>query len=171
MKTLRILAAIWLCFGCRAPARSETKPHASRSATAIAEQPNPSNALDEQDRRRPVPLLPLMAQHQKQNMREHLEAVEEVVAAAGVGDFVKVAAAARRMGYSEAMGRMCEHMGAFAPGFTEQALAFHHSADEIAAAATKQDSAAVLVALSQTLRACTSCHRNYKQRLVARLPE
>lgn len=171
MKILRILAAIGLCIGCRAANSGETKPQPSSSATAMPEPQRPSDALDEQDRRRPVPLLPLMAQHQKQNMREHLEAVEEVVAAAGVGDFGKVAAAAKRMGYSEAMGRMCEHMGAFAPGFTEQALAFHHSADEIAAAAAKQDSAAVLVALSQTLRACTSCHRTYKQRLVARLPE
>jgi cytochrome c556 len=62
-------------------------------------------------------------------------------------------------------------MGAGAPGFTEQALAFHHTADEIVAAAAKQDESAVFAALSKTLRACTTCHSTYKQRLVPSLPE
>jgi cytochrome c556 len=127
--------------------------------------------LDELDARRPVPLLPMMAQHQRANMRDHLEAVQEVVAAIADSDFQKVATAAKRMGFSEAMGRMCEHMGAGAPGFTEQALRFHHTADEIAVAATKQDDKAVLTALSKTLRTCTSCHATYKQHLVASLPQ
>ena len=131
----------------------------------------PGEKLDELDSRRPVPLLPMMAQHQKQNMREHLEVVRDVVAAAATKDFVKVATAAKRMGFSETMGQMCEHMGAAAPGFTEQALAFHHTADEIVSAATQQDSAAVLSALSKTLSACTSCHATFKQKVVATLPE
>jgi cytochrome c556 len=111
-----------------------------------------------------------MAQHQKQNMRDHLEAVHDVVAAAALSDFQKVAVAAKRLGFSETTGRMCEHMGAAAPGFTEQALSFHHSADEIAVAAEKRDGAAVLAALSRTLSACTNCHATYKQQLVASLP-
>jgi hypothetical protein len=106
-----------------------------------------AETLEKLDQRRPVPLLPMMAQHQKENMREHLEAVQEVVAAAAVSDFDKAAAAAKRMGFSETMGRMCEHMGAGAPGFTEQALAFHHMADEIVTAAGKQDGPALLGAL------------------------
>jgi hypothetical protein len=113
----------------------------------------------------------MMAEHQKENMREHLEAVQEVVAAAAVNDFDKVAVAARRMGFSETMGRRCEQMGAAAPGFTDQALAFHHTADQIALAAMKQDGPAVLAALSKTLRACTSCHAVFKQQPVATLPE
>jgi hypothetical protein len=127
--------------------------------------------LDKLDGRRPVPLLPMMAQHQKQNMREHLEAVQEVVAAAAVSDFNQVALAAKRLGFSETMGRMCEHMGAGAPGFTEQALAFHHTADEIASAARRQDGPAVLAALSKTLTACSSCHATFKQQPVSNLPE
>jgi DNA-binding MarR family transcriptional regulator len=38
-------------------------------------------ALDRMDTRAPVPLLPMMANHQKQNMRDHLVAVQEIVAA------------------------------------------------------------------------------------------
>jgi cytochrome c556 len=171
MKTPSLVVAVALCLGCRGGAEIQPKPETSAKAPASLALPSASDALDRLDRRRPVPLLPHMAQHQKENMREHLEAVQEVVAAAAVSDFEKVATAAQRMGYSEAMGRMCEHMGAAAPGFTEQALAFHHTADEITAAATKRDSAAVLAALSKTLQACTSCHARYKQQLVASLPE
>jgi hypothetical protein len=39
-----------------------------------------------------------------------------------------VAVAAARTGCSEAMGQMCEHMGAAAPGFTAMALDLHHTA-------------------------------------------
>ena len=170
MKSLQALAVISICIGCRSPAdTAKAQPSAHAAASAIT--PSPHDALDKLDQRRPVPLLPMMAQHQKQNMREHLEAVQEMVAAAAVSDFEKVAVAAKRMGFSESMGRMCEHMGAAAPGFTEQAWGFHHTADEIGQAAKRQDSAAVLAALSKTLQACTSCHTTYKQQLVASLPE
>jgi cytochrome c556 len=171
MKTPSFLVVMALCVGCRGSAEGERKPQASARLPVSAASASANKTLDELDQRRPVPLLPMMAQHQKQNMREHLEAVQEVVAAAAVNDFGKVAGAAKRMGFSESMGRMCEHMGAAAPGFTEQALAFHHTADEISVAAKSQDGAAVLAALSKTLQACTRCHATYKQQLVASLPE
>ena len=87
------------------------------------------------DTRVAVPLLPMMANHQKQNMRDHLLAVQEIILAAGRQDFAGVEKAASRIGYSPQMGQMCTHMGAGATGFTEQALAFHHTADAIGAAA------------------------------------
>jgi hypothetical protein len=170
MKRLSFLVAISLYLGCRAPSGPDVTPEASAHPTTFSPS-NASEALDNLDRRRPVPLLPMMAQHQKQNMREHLEAVQEIVAAVAAGDFDGAGVSAKRMGYSETMGRMCEHMGAGAPGFSEQAVAFHHTADEIVAAAAKQDGPAVLAALSKTLRACTTCHATYKQRLVPTLPE
>lgn len=136
---------------------------------ASAAHPSPVEELDRLDRRKPLPLLPMMANHQKQNMREHLEVVQEIVAAMATRDFHRVAQSARRMGYSETMGRMCEHMGAAAPGFSDQAVAFHHSADRIAEAAKRQDSEAVLSALGETLAMCTGCHATYKQKLVDKL--
>jgi hypothetical protein len=170
MKSPSFVVAISLCLGCRATSGRDVRPEASAHPTTSSPS-GASEALDKLDRRRPVPLLPMMAQHQKQNMREHLEAVQQVVAAVAAGDFDRVAVSAKRMGYSETMGRMCEHMGAGAPGFSEQALAFHHAADEIVGAAAKQDGPAVLAALSKTLGACTTCHSTYKQRLVESLPE
>jgi hypothetical protein len=171
MKTLSFVVAIWFCLACRAAPHGEARPAASTAPAALSRPPSAREELDRLDERRPVPLLPMMAQHQKENMREHLEAVQGVVAAAAVSDFDQIVVAARRMGFSETMGRMCEHMGAAAPGFTERALSFHHTADEIAVAATKRDGAAVLAALSLTLKACTSCHATYKQQLVSNLSD
>jgi hypothetical protein len=122
--------------------------------------------LDAMDARTPVPLLPMMANHQKQNMRDHLLVVQEIVAAVSAKDFEAVQTSARRIGYSEQMGQMCEHMGAGAQGFTELALKFHHTADKIGEAAQKRDSEGVLNALSETLATCASCHQTFKQQVV-----
>jgi hypothetical protein len=118
------------------------------------------------DTRTPVPLLPMMANHQKQNMRDHLVAIQEVVAALASDDYAAVEKAAGRIGFSEQMGQMCTHMGAGAPGFTDQALDFHHTADRIASAARERDQKQVLSELSATLRTCTSCHAGWKQQVV-----
>jgi hypothetical protein len=121
------------------------------------------------DERTPVPLLPVMALHQKQNMREHLNAVQGIVAAAAQGDFAKIEESALRIGYSEQMGRMCKHMGAGAPEFTDRALAFHHAADKVVAAARARDMTSVLAELGATLGTCTGCHASFKQHVVSDL--
>lgn len=157
--------------GCQA-ARDEARPAPPPSASAAARSTLPAAhaELDALDARTPVPLLPLMALHQKQNMQDHLLAVQEIVSAVAAENFEGVAAAARRIGHSPQMERMCHHMGASAPGFTERALAFHHTADGIGAAALARDERGVLSALAETLRACTGCHATYKQQLVAERP-
>jgi len=147
----------FLWAGCQKTA--PIKPPGERPAT-------PSSALDQLDTRVPVPLLPMMANHQKQNMRDHLEAVQAIVLALATDDFAAVEQATKRIGYSEAMGQMCQHMGAGAPGFTEQALKFHHTADTIAVAARKGSRAGVLDALAATLQTCAACHATFKQKVV-----
>jgi hypothetical protein len=135
----------------------------------MAKPDEPSTAqksLDHIDGRVAVPLLPMMANHQKQNMRDHLLAVQEVIVASSTGDFPAIEKAAARLGYSEQMGQMCTHMGAGAPGFTEQALAFHHTADTIGDAARRRDRAAVIEALGSTLQTCTGCHATFRQTVV-----
>jgi hypothetical protein len=127
---------------------------------------DPQQALDTLDTRRPVPLLPMMADHQKQNMREHLSVVQEIVAGVVADDLAAVERAAGRIGYSAQMNQMCTQMGAGAPGFTEQALEFHRMADTIADAAKKHDRDGALRALSNTLKTCTACHATWKQQVV-----
>ena len=56
-----------------------------------------------------------------------------------------------------------------APGFTVQALAFHHAADKITDAARYRDLRGVLGELGGTLAICTGCHAGFKQQVVAEL--
>lgn len=164
----RIGLVLAFSFGCQTSAKTE--PVSSRLATvSSAPVVMPTDELDRLDARKPLPLLPMMAHHQKQSMREHLEAVQQVVAAAAGGDFGAVEAAAKRLGSSPAMGQMCQHLGVGAPGFTERALAFHRTADRITEAAAARDLHATLSALGETLAACTACHATYKQQLVTSL--
>lgn len=154
--------------GCQSKSDAPAAP-ASVTAASVSSAAPPlpaQSALDAMDKRTPVPLLPMMANHQKQNMRDHLVAVQEIVVALGTKDFAAIEKSAGRLGYSEQMGQMCSHMGAGAPGFTEQALNFHHTADKIGDAAKKHDSDAVLKALSETLSTCTTCHASFKQQVV-----
>lgn len=169
MKARILAVAAVLVVACQSspsprPAASSA-PAPSVAPAAKAKSPAQST-LDAMDQRKAVPLIPMMAEHQKQNMRDHLLAVQQIIAATAQGDFAGVEKAAGRIGYSEQMGMMCRHMGAGAPGFTEAALKFHHTADGIGAAARKKDANEVMKALAATLETCTGCHKTYKQHVV-----
>ena len=109
---------------------------------------------------------PMMAWHQKQNMQDHLVAIQQITAALAHEDWDAVASAAGRIASSPQRQQQCEHMGSGADGFTARALDFHTRADAIAPAAASQDVQAVLAATSHTLEACTSCHATYRQDVV-----
>jgi len=166
MRVLLLLAAmISFSYGCARTSPPDPQP----SSSSKQNQPSRSAApeiLDQMDRRAPLPLLPMMAHHQKQNMRDHLAAVQEIVAALAMDQFAEVERAAKRLGFSEQMGQMCTHMGAGAPGFSERAIAFHRTADSVAVAARANDKQRVLTELGATLEACTSCHAAWKQQVV-----
>lgn len=127
---------------------------------------DPTMELNQMDKRVPVPLTPHMAHHQKQNMREHLESVQAIVAGLMKQDFKAIEVSATQMGFTPEMGKMCQHMGAGADGFSERAVQFHKTADEIAKFARKKDQAGVFRALNHTLTQCTSCHATYRQQVV-----
>lgn len=118
------------------------------------------------DHRTPVPLQPMMAWHQKQNMMEHLVAIQRITDGLAREDWEEVASASALIESSPQMRQMCQHMGAGAPGFTEMALDFHRRADAIGEAARAQNVAAVLRATSNTLESCTGCHAAFRQEVV-----
>lgn len=144
---LATLVLLWACPAPAAPPAAMPQMHAG-------------------DERQDLPLLAMMADHQKQNMRGHLQAVSDIVAALASEDYAAIEKAAARMGYSPEMGRMCENFGRAAPQFTGQAVAFHHIADRIGAAARDHDHARVIATLADTLGACTACHAKWRQRVV-----
>lgn len=171
MKRRYVLALSTFCVlgGCR----TSTEPSGDASAAIPPQTVEPAAhaktaeaVLASMDARTPVPLLPMMANHQKQNMRDHLVAVQEITAGVAANDFSAIEHGASRIGFSDQMGAMCKHMGAGAAGFTDRALAFHHTADGIREAAKRRDMKVVLVKLNETLTACTSCHATYKQQVV-----
>jgi len=163
--TVAALAAL-LSTACQGKA-SPTQLVADTSVpVASSDACQPTSELNALDPRRPVPLQPMMAWHQKQNMQEHLEAIQRVVDALASEDWEAIGLASTRIESSPQMQQMCEHMGAGAEGFTELALEFHHRADAIGEAARAQDAQAVLRATSKTLQACTSCHSAYRQEVV-----
>jgi hypothetical protein len=147
---------------CGAPAPAESP--------SVEAPPPPAPSLEGElaaiDGRTPVPLLPPMAAHQREQMRDHLVVVQEITAALARDDLDAAAASAARMGTSDSMTAMCTHMGSGAPGFTERALEMHRGADAIAAAAREGDRTGSLRALSETLATCTSCRATYRQELV-----
>jgi hypothetical protein len=155
MKSRLLLAAL-LALSCRTRTPAPVNEAPAFGADALA-------ALDD---RAPVPLEPMMAWHQKQQMQDHLKAVQRIVDGAARGDWEAVAAAGAQIGSSPEMQQTCERMGAGAPGFTELALEFHRRADAIGEAAKTHDTAAVLRATSYALQACTECHGKYRQDVV-----
>lgn len=147
------------------PTPTEAVDQAS-TPLASSDACQPFTELSALDQRRPVPLLPRMAWHQKQNMLEHLVAIERIVDGLAREDWEAVGRASANIESSRRMRRMCNHMGAAAEGFTEQALEFHRRADAIGEAARAQDAQAVLRATSNTLQSCTSCHAQFRQEVV-----
>ena len=131
--------------------------------SAFGDQTDASEPIEN---RRPLPLLQMMADHQKQMMRDHLGAVQEIITALAADDFDTVARAAQRLGYSEQVGKICRRIGAASPDFTREALSFHHTADGIASAARERNGQRVLAELSTTLQSCRACHAQWKQQVV-----
>lgn len=108
----------------------------------------------------------MMAWHQKQNMMQHLVAIQRIVGAVAQEDWAEIASASSLIESSPQMQQMCQHMGAGAEGFTDKALDFHSRADAISEAARAKDGVAVLKATAHTLQACTSCHATFRQEIV-----
>jgi hypothetical protein len=163
----RLIAMFWLgsTIAC-------ARDPGSTPAERLPAQPLPSHAAPTPiaeaalDSRRPLPLLATMAHHQKESMREHLAAVRQIVAALSRDDYDAAESAAELLGSSSQMNQMCNHLGAAAPEFTTQALAFHQTADRIADAARASDKQRVLGELSATLETCVGCHAGWRQEIV-----
>jgi hypothetical protein len=147
-----------------APTAVQEQPQAAVASSGACQ---PMEELAGLDHRTPVPLQPMMAWHQKQNMMEHLVAIQRITDGLAREDWDEVASASALIESSPQMQQMCQHMGAGAQGFTELALDFHRRADAIGVAARAHDGAAVLRATSNTLQSCTGCHAAFRQDVVS----
>lgn len=99
---LRLAALALLVTACEAREPTPTPlASASSSAAAVEAREAPASACAPQeqlaklDPRRPVPLQPMMAWHQKQNMMEHLVAIQRITHALSRDDWDGVAEAGK----------------------------------------------------------------------------
>jgi hypothetical protein len=180
MKHAFSIAMVLVLFGCEEDKVEPTTPAPPAEAVESTDKPSneakaepskpagsdPFAQLAAMDTRKPVPLQPMMAWHQKQNMMEHLVAIQRITAGASKKDWGEIQDAAKLIESSPQMQQMCQHMGAGAEGFTDMALEFHKRADAIAPAAKEKDLEGVLAATAHTLQACTSCHAAFRQVVV-----
>jgi cytochrome c556 len=160
-----LLAVALLIPACQAPT-SDAQDTLVIDATVTA-SPTAQAQLDSMDQRIPVPLQPMMANHMKQMMRGHLEALQAINIALGEENWAGVEQAAALLGSGSEGRQMCKRMGQGAPGFYEMGVSFHTQADAIATAAKAQDTQGVLRATGQTMAICSACHTIYRQEVLS----
>ena len=100
----------------------------------------------------------------KLTMREHLDAIHDIVAALGRQEFEQAAKIAHEeLGFPKHHLAMQREAGAtFPPKYHELAMAHHQAAEDLAKVIPSKDLRAILPQLERTIGACVSCHQAYK---------
>ncbi len=117
---------------------------------------------DSKDTRIQLNAPDMMKEHQKTMMREHLRAVNEIVAGLAANDFELVSQTAhKKLGLTDEMRNMCSMFGN--QEFEKIGLEFHTKADELGDVAKTKDLNKTLLALDTMLKRCNQCHSMFKQ--------
>jgi hypothetical protein len=100
----------------------------------------------------------------KLTMREHLEALQAIVAGLGRQEFEQAAKIAHEeLGFPKHHQAMQREAGATFPSkYHELAMAHHQEAEDLAKVIPSKDLKTILPQLERTIGACVSCHRAYK---------
>ena len=100
-----------------------------------------------------------------QIMREHLEALQAIVSALARGDYKQGSEIAHQeLGFPKHHEAMQREQGAtFPKRYQELAMDHHQKAEELAKAISSKEMKEILPALEQTIKACNTCHRVFKQ--------
>lgn len=116
------------------------------------------------DVRQALNLPPAAQEGLKLTMREHLEALQAIVAALAREDYEKAAAVAHEdLGFPKHHQAMQREQGApFPPRYQELAMAHHQVAEDLAQAIPSRDMKKILPHLDRTMKACVACHQAFK---------
>ena len=122
-----------------------------------------SGAAD-QDTRTKVDMPDMMKTHMLGDMRDHLQALNEIQAALAKGEFDKAADIAEaRIGMSSLIAHDASHMAPFMPkGMQDIGTEMHHAASRFAMTAMEGDLSRSLDALSKVTEQCVACHMSYR---------
>lgn len=117
---------------------------------------------DLMDTRISLNLSPEMKQHQLQNMRSHLEAVQTITGLLAKRKFDQAAQIAHtKLGLTDEMKKMCSMFGN--AKFRRLGLAFHKSGDELGNILSTRNLNKSLQALNVTMSYCVQCHATFRQ--------
>lgn len=116
------------------------------------------------DSREFVELPPMMQQHMLANMRDHLDALSELIQLGSQGEWEQAAEVAeQRLGNSSLDDHQAHHMGRFMPqGMREAGSAMHRAASAFALSAQEGEDSAAWQALGQLSQTCVACHAGYR---------
>jgi flagellar biosynthesis/type III secretory pathway protein FliH len=136
-------------------AKSDHPPPKSMGVVESPKGPDPRISLN---------LDPRMQELLKQTMREHLEAIQAIIAALAQENYKKASAVAHEdLGFLKHHQVMQREQGAtFPKKYQDLAMAHHQAAEALARAIPAKVMKPILQELDHTLRACLDCHRVYK---------
>lgn len=114
------------------------------------------------DERKSLHLNPMQKDHQLRNMRDHLEAVQQIISLLAKDEYTKASKVAyTKLGSTTEMQMMCASFGD--KDFENRGLEFHKSADKMSEIFKSKNKQKSLNALSVTMNHCVQCHSIYKQ--------
>jgi hypothetical protein len=101
----------------------------------------------------------------KETMREHLEALQEIVGTIAQGDYKKAAQITReKLGFEKHHQVMQREKGTTYPSkYQELAMAHHREAEELANSISTGEAHTIFQHLDRTIQSCVACHRAYKE--------
>ncbi len=123
---------------------------------------NHHHKMNMKDMRTSMKLSEKMKQHQLSNMREHVEAIKNIVGLMAEKKFEDASNIAHtKLGLTPGMQAMCDRFDN--EHFRELGRAFHESGDDLGDALQTKNVNASLHALNKTMQYCVECHAAYRQ--------
>jgi len=118
------------------------------------------------DPRRLVEMPPMMQEHMLSNMRDHLQAISEILEQMGRGELDKAAEIAeRRLGMSSLETHGAGHMAKFMPdGMRQAGTRMHKAASRFALKAQEGEMLPAYRMLTEVTSSCIACHAVYRIR-------
>jgi hypothetical protein len=134
------------------------------SATLLLFMAGPAQAGA--DARELVQLPAMMQEHMLLNMRDHLVALNDILARMAAGNLEAAAEVAEsRLGMSSLEVHGASHMAKFMPeGMQKAGTQMHRAASRFALKAQEGEALPAYQALSEVTAACVGCHQAYRIR-------
>jgi len=119
-----------------------------------------------EDQRQLVQLPPMMQQHMLSNMRDHLQAIDEILIAMAKDELDLAAEIAeQRLGMSSLQSHGAAHMAQFMPeAMRLSGTSMHKAASRFALKAQEGEALAAYRSLSEITSSCVGCHAAYRIR-------